>query len=91
MSLIDCKVELKLQCAKHCVLAATGDDNTEADPNNVIFTIKGTKCYVPVITLSQRDNQKLSKLLSKRSERSVYCKQYKTRNDESKNSTTHPT
>ena len=30
MSLIDCKVELKLQSTKHCVLAAIGDDNTEA-------------------------------------------------------------
>ena len=36
------------------------------------FTIKDTKLYVPVATLSVRDNQKLSKLLSKGSERSIY-------------------
>ena len=40
--------------------------------NNVIFTIKYTKLYVAVVTLSARDNQKLSKLLSKGFERSVY-------------------
>ena len=38
----------------------------------VIFTVKGTKSYVPLVTLSAKDNQKLSKLLSKGFERSVY-------------------
>ena len=38
----------------------------------MIFTIKYTKSYVPVITLSARDNQKLSKLLSKGFKRSIY-------------------
>ena len=28
MPLINCKVELKLKWTKHCVLAATGNDNT---------------------------------------------------------------
>ena len=37
--------------------------------------------YVPVVTLSAKDNQKLSKLLSKRFERSVYWNEYKTKND----------
>ena len=36
------------------------------------FTIKDTKLYVPVVTLSTKDNQKLSKLLSTRFERSVH-------------------
>ena len=36
-------------------------DNTNADLNNIIFTIKGTKLYVPVVTLSIRDNKRLSK------------------------------
>ena len=35
------------------------------DDNNVIFTIKDTKLYVPVVALSARDNRKLSKILSK--------------------------
>ena len=32
--------------------------------NKIIFTIKDTKLYVPVVTLAARYNQKLSKLLS---------------------------
>ena len=44
-------------------------------PINIIFTIKDT--YVLVVTLSGKDNQKLSKRLSKGSERSMYCNEYK--------------
>ena len=77
MPLIDCKVELKLTWTKYCVLSADGNDIDNANSNNIIFTIKDTKLYVPVVTLSTRDNQKLSKLLSKGFERSVYCNEYK--------------
>ena len=42
-----------------------------------IFTNKDTKLYVPVVTLSSRDNQKLSKIISKSFERSVYWNEYK--------------
>ena len=86
MPLINCKVELKLQSVKHCVFSAAGADNGNANSNNIIFTIKYTKLFVPVVTLSTRDNQKLSKLLSKGYERSVYCNEYKTRK-ENKNTT----
>ena len=72
MPLITCKVILKLKWAKYCVLSATGNDNTNANPNNIIFTIKDTKLNVPLVTLSAKVNQKLSKILSKRFERSVY-------------------
>ena len=66
MPLINCKVELKLRWTKHCVSSVGGTDNANVnDDNNSIFTIKDTKLYVPVVTLSARDNQKLSKLLSK--------------------------
>ena len=34
--------------------------------------MKDTKLYVPVVTLSAKDNQKLSKSLSKGFKRSVY-------------------
>ena len=85
MPLINCKVELKLKWTKYCVLFAAGVDNTNANPN-FIFTVKDTKLYVPVVTLSARDNQKLSKLLSKRFEKSIYWNEYKTKN-ENKNTT----
>ena len=65
MPWIKCKVELKFKWTKHCVLCAAGNDNTIDNPNNTIFTIKDTNLYVPVVTLSARDNEKLSRLLSK--------------------------
>ena len=62
MQLINCKVELTLKWTKYCVFFAAGNDN---NANNIIPTIKHTKLYVPVVTLSTRDNEKLSKRLSK--------------------------
>ena len=64
MPLINCKVELKLRWTKHRVLSVAGTDNVNGN-NDTIFTIKDTKLYVPVVTLSERDNQKISKRLSK--------------------------
>ena len=46
-----------------------GNDNDDANSNNIILTIKDIKSYAPVVTLSAKDNQKLSKLLSKGFER----------------------
>ena len=78
MPLINCKVELKLKLTKYCVFSAAGANVNGNDDDN-IFTIKDTKLYVPVLTLSARDNQKLSKLLSKGFERSAYRNEYKTK------------
>ena len=81
MSLINCKVELKLRWKKHCVLSLGGadnvhgnddDDDDDDDDDNIIFIIKDTKLYVLVVTFSARDNQKLSKLLRKGFQRSTY-------------------
>ena len=62
--------------------AGTDDVNDYVNDNNIIFTIKDTELHVPVVTLSARDNQKLSKLLSKGFERSVYWNEYKTKRDD---------
>ena len=67
-------------------VAGTDNVNGNNDDNNIIFTIKDTELYVPVVTLSARENQKSSKLLSKGSERSVYWNGYKTKSD-NKNTT----
>ena len=65
--LIDCQVELKIKWAKYCVLYAAAANNVNDNnyDNNNIFIIKETKLDAPVVTLSARDNQKSSKLLSK--------------------------
>ena len=69
-------------------MSVTGTDNANGnnDDNNIIFTIKDTNLYVPVVNLSARDNQKLSKLLSKGFERSVDWNKCKIKSD-NKNTT----
>ena len=44
----------------YCVLCAAGADNANANSNNIIFNIKDIELYVLVVTLSAKDNQKLS-------------------------------
>ena len=61
-------------------MPAAGADNSNANCN-IIFTIKDTKLYVPAVTLSIKDHQKLSKFLSKTFERSVYWHEHKTKNE----------
>ena len=39
------------------------------------------KLHVPVVTLSAKDNQKLSKMLSKVCERSIYWNERKTKSE----------
>ena len=78
MLFINCKAELKLKWRKYCVLSAAANDNKTGNADNacrIIFTIKNTKLYVPVVTLLSRDNQKLSKRLRKGFEKSVYFSQ----------------
>ena len=67
-------------------MSKAGEDNANDRDDKIIFAIKHTKLYVPVVTLSARGNQKLSKFLSKVFERSVYWNEYKTKN-ENKNAT----
>ena len=80
----NCKVELKLKSTKFCVLSAAGTDNTDDNPNNIISSIKETKSYVPLVTLSAKDNQKSLKLLIKGFARSVYLDEYKTKGEKKK-------
>ena len=79
MTLINCKVELKLKSTNYCILFTAGADYANGNSNNIIFTIKDTKLYVPLVTLPAKGNQKLSKPLSKGYERSVYWNEFKTK------------
>ena len=50
------------------ILFVLGNENDNIDDDSTvkdIFAVKDTKLYVPVVTLSAKDNQKLLKLLSK--------------------------
>ena len=68
------KVELKIRLTRHGVSYVLGNEkgNANADPNNVVFTIKDTKLFLVVVTILAKDNQILSKILSKWFERSLY-------------------
>ena len=57
------------------ILSVAGADD------KAIFAIKHAKLYVFVVTLLAKNNQKLSKLLSKEFERSVYWSKYNTKSD----------
>ena len=45
MLLVNCKTELKLKWAKYSVLSAAGDDNTNANTDDVTFTISDTNLF----------------------------------------------
>ena len=81
MALINCKVELKVKWSNYCALSAAGFDNANGNDDNITFAIKDKKLYVPVVTLSARDYQKLTKLFSKGFDRSVYWNEYKTKSE----------
>ena len=54
MPLINCKIHLELNWTKDCVMSTVADTT---------FQITNTKLYVPIVTLSSKDNVKLVKVL----------------------------
>ena len=59
--LINLEVELKLKWTKYCVLL----QNTNGNPNNIIFTINDTKLYVSGVILSAREIKNYQTSLAK--------------------------
>ena len=70
MPLINCKINLELNHTKDCVMSAIADTT---------FKITNTKLYVPIVTLSSKDNVKLVKLLEEGFKRPVYWNEYQTK------------
>ena len=70
MPLINCKIHLELNCTKDCVMSAIADTT---------FKITNTKLYVPIVTLSRKDNVKLVKLLEEGFKRPVYWNEYQAK------------
>ena len=69
------------QITTSCILSAAGNGYTNPYLINIIFTTKGTKLYVFIVTSSGKDNQKLSKCLSKGFERSAYWNECKIKSE----------
>ena len=55
MPLTNCKIHLELNWTKNCVMSSVIGVTT--------FKITNTKLYIPIVTLSSKDNVKLVKLL----------------------------
>ena len=78
MPLINCKIESKFNCTKYWVLNVAGGDNMDANSENIIFIIKDTFL---LSFCQQKIIKKLSKLLGKGFERSVYWNECKTKSE----------
>ena len=76
MPLINCKIHLKLNWSKDCVMSAVAATT---------FKITNTKWYVPIVTLSSIDNaktiKKLVKLLEEGFKIPVYWNEYQTKRE----------
>ena len=89
MPLINCKINLILTSSENCVLTskATRTQNY-ADaanlvykintPTNATFQIKDTKLYVPVVTLSTKDDNKLLEQLRTGFKRTIKWNKYRS-------------
>ena len=75
MPLSNCKMHIDLDWINDCVMSTIADTK---------FKITNTTWYVPIATLSRKDNVKLVKLLEEGLKRPVYWNEYQTK-IESKN------
>ena len=87
MVLINCEVSLTLTWSNNCVLTskATRDDDPDAypavdeinNPTNAIFKITDCKLYVPVVTLSAENDNKLLEQLKSEFKRTIKRNKYR--------------
>ena len=68
MPLVNCKIDLKLRWHKDCMISSAN----AAAGQVVSFMITNTKLYVPVVTLSTKDNTNLTKQLNEGFKRTIY-------------------
>ena len=72
MPLVNCKIDLELTWHKDCMISSA-----DAAAGQVLsFMITNTKLYVPIVTLSTKDNNNLTKQLNDGFKRSIYWNQY---------------
>ena len=70
MPLINCRIHIELNWTKDCVISTIA---------NTTFKVANTKLYVPIVTLSSKDNLKLVKPLEEEFKRPVYWNEYQTK------------
>ena len=72
MPLVNCKIDLELTWHKDCMISSAN----AAAGQVVSFMITNTKLYVPVVTLSTKDNNNLTRQLNDGFKRSIHWNQY---------------
>ena len=72
MPLVNCKIDLELTWHKDCMISSVN----AAAGQVVSFMITNTKLYIPVVTLSTKDNINLTKKLNDGFKRTIYWNQY---------------
>ena len=71
MPLINFKIHLELNWTKNCVMSSIAGGTT--------FKITSTNLYVPIVTLSTKDNVNFTKQLNEPFKRPVYWNEYKSK------------
>ena len=85
MPFINFEVSLTLTWSKNCVLTditttdAQGDNPAIAAPTSAAFKIKDTKLYVPVVTLSAENDNKLLEQLKTGFKRTVKWNKFRSK------------
>ena len=69
--MISFKIHLELNWTKNCIISSVAGATT--------FKITSTKFYVPLVTLSTKDNANLTKQLNEGFKKSAYCNEYKSK------------
>ena len=72
LPLANCKNDLELAWHKDCMISSANAAAGQA----VSFMITDTKLYVPIVTLSTKDNTNLTKQLNEGFKRTIYWNQY---------------
>ena len=70
MPLINSKIHLGLNWNNNCVMYGA-DANADGNARETTFKITSTKLYVPIVTLSNKDNVNLAKQLNEGFKRSA--------------------
>ena len=88
MPLINCEINLILKWSENCILTskATRDANPDVNPaigainnpTNVTFKITDAKLYVPVVTLSTKDDNNFLELLKSGFKRTIKWNKYRS-------------
>ena len=71
MPLINCNTDLELNWTKNCVMSSIAGATT--------FQITSTNLYIPLVTLSTKDNVNLTKQRNEEFTRSLYWNEYKSK------------